>query len=190
MLRGGREAVAAETAERPRAARTADGEGLQGSRDCPLALESASQDGEEKVVYVGHGPRRWRLGPTDLGCPCPVEPGRAAADAVALCAGWLGRLPALIDALEDLRGERLLCRCGPTEPRRADMLLAALAEQGTGGWCPFSEEQRVVAGLAAACHHNGADLRVDTKSEVLGNIFPRQEVDTGIWSWRTARQSV
>ncbi|CAK0873159.1 unnamed protein product, partial [Prorocentrum cordatum] len=145
-LRGGREAVAAETAERLRAARTADGERLQGSRDCALVLESAPQDGE-KLVYVGQ-------------------------------------------ALGGLRGGRLPCRCVPTEPRRAGVLLAALAEQGAGGWRPFSNEQRVVAGLVAACHRNGADLRVDTNSEILGNTFPRQEVDAGIWSWRTARQLV
>eukprot|EP00959_Pyramimonas_sp_CCMP1952_P364114 7625108-Pyramimonas_sp.AAC.1 len=41
-----------------------------------------------------------------------------------------------------------------------------------------------------ACHNNGADKRADGSSEGLGKIFPRQDIDAGIWPWRKAGQLV
>eukprot|EP00959_Pyramimonas_sp_CCMP1952_P129012 2697773-Pyramimonas_sp.AAC.1 len=41
-----------------------------------------------------------------------------------------------------------------------------------------------------ACHSNGADLRGDGSSEELSKVFPRQEIDAGLWHWRKARQLV
>ena len=38
-----------------------------------------------------------------------------------------------------------------------------------------------------ACHHSGADLRVDANSEIMGNMSPRQEVDANLWNWKSAR---
>ena len=144
----------------------------------------------ERLVYVGRGSQRWGLPPSPWGNPFPVTRERPAADAVALFAGWLATQPELLESLEELRGARLYCHCGPLEPCHADVLLAALADRGSGCWRPFTREQRIVAGLMLACHHNGADLRVDANSEVVGKIFPRQEVDAGNWVWKTARQLV
>eukprot|EP00959_Pyramimonas_sp_CCMP1952_P406010 8509079-Pyramimonas_sp.AAC.1 len=50
--------------------------------------------------------------------------------------------------------------------------------------------RRLVMYLAMACHSNGADLRADGSSEELGKVYPRQEMDAGIWQRRTARQLI
>ena len=113
---------------------------------------------------------------------------RSAADAVALYAGWLVQQEELLAKLEELRGAQLCCHCGPLSPCHADVLLAALAARGSDQWRAFSDDQRLVAELVLACHHNGADLRVDANSEALGKAFPRQEVSADYWVWRTARQ--
>jgi len=119
-----------------------------------------------------------------------VGPERPPADAVALYASWVRGQPALLGALEELRGKQLLCHCPPEAPCHADVLLEQLAQQAPGSWRPFRPEQRLVAALVAMCNHSGADLRVDANSEALGKVFPRQEVDAELWLWQTARQLV
>ncbi|CAK0908265.1 unnamed protein product [Prorocentrum cordatum] len=75
---------------------------------------------EARAVYVGRGSRRWGLGPSKWGSPCPVVPGRPAGDAVALFAG---------------------------EPCHADVLLAELEQRSKGCSRPFLEHQRISAGI-------------------------------------------
>ncbi|CAK0846251.1 unnamed protein product, partial [Prorocentrum cordatum] len=115
---------------------------------------------EARAVYVGRGSRRWGLGPSKRGNPCPVVPGRPAGDAVALFGGWLRSQPEVPDQLGELEGARLLCRCPSGEPCHAAVLLAELEQRGK--WCsrPFLEHQRVVASLEMTCRHSGAGLRV------------------------------
>ncbi|CAK0869098.1 unnamed protein product [Prorocentrum cordatum] len=133
-----------------------------------------------RAVYVGRGSRRWGLAPSKWGGPCPVVPGRAAGDAVALFAGWLRSQPKLLDQLGELEGARLLCHCPSGQACHADVLLAELEQRGKG----------VVASLVMTCHHSGADLRVDTDAVTHGKMFPRQEIDAGSWKWKVARQLV
>ncbi|CAK0793447.1 unnamed protein product [Prorocentrum cordatum] len=151
----------------------------------------AAGDGQvTRAVYVGRGSRRWGLAPSKWGNPYPVVPGRPAGDAVALFAGWLRSQPKLLDQLGELEGSRLLCHCPSGQACHADVLLAELEQRGKGCSRPFLEHQRVVASLVMTCHHSGADLRVDTDAEAYGKMFPRQEIDAGIWKWKVARQLV
>ncbi|CAK0909482.1 unnamed protein product, partial [Prorocentrum cordatum] len=153
-------------------------------------VPAAGAGQEARAVYVGRGSRRWGLGPSKWGNPCPVVLGRPARDAVALFAGWLRSQPKLLDQLGELEGARLLCHCPSGEPCHANVLLAELEQRGKGCSRPFLEHQRVVASLVMTCHHSGADLRVDTDAETYGKMFPRQEIDAGIWKWKVARQLV
>ncbi|CAK0845909.1 unnamed protein product, partial [Prorocentrum cordatum] len=151
----------------------------------------AAGDGQlPRAVYVCRGSRRWGLAPSKWGNPCPVVPGRAAGDAVALFAGWLRSQPKLLDQLGELEGARLLCHCPSGQACHADVLLAELEQRGKGCTRPFLEHQRVAASLVMTRHHSGADLRVDTDAETHGKMFPRQEIDAGIWKWKVARQLV
>ncbi|CAK0807057.1 unnamed protein product, partial [Prorocentrum cordatum] len=116
---------------------------------------------EARAVYVGRGSRRWGLGPSKWGNPCPVVPGRPAGDAVALFAGWLRTQPELPDQLGVLEGARLLCHCPSGEPCHADVLLAELGQRGKGCSQPFLEHQRVMVSLVMTRRHSGADLQLD-----------------------------
>ncbi|CAK0798723.1 unnamed protein product, partial [Prorocentrum cordatum] len=138
---------------------------------------------EARAIYVGRGSRRWGLGPSKWGNPCPVVPGRPAGDAVALFAGWLRSQPELLDQPGRTGGSSaaLPLSLGAALPRGRPAGGAGAARQG---------HQRVVASLVITCHHSGADLRVDTDAETYGKMFPRQEIDAGIWKWKVARQLV
>ncbi|CAK0820063.1 unnamed protein product [Prorocentrum cordatum] len=128
---------------------------------------SAGAGPEARAIYVGRGSRRWGLGPVKWGNPCPVVPGRPAGDAAAPFAGWLRSQPELLDQLEELEGARLLCHCPPGQPCHADILLAELEQRGRGCPQPILEHQRTD-----------------------GKMFPRREIDAGIWKWKVAHQLV
>ncbi|CAK0847024.1 unnamed protein product, partial [Prorocentrum cordatum] len=141
-------------------------------------------------IYVGRGSRRWGLAASRWGNPFTISPERSREDAVALLAGWIRTQPALLQSLETLRGALLVCHCGPDQACHADILLAELAKRDVVEWRELDASRRIVMGLVMACHNNGADIRTDGASEALGKIFPRQEIDSGIWRWRKARQLV
>ncbi|CAK0855058.1 unnamed protein product [Prorocentrum cordatum] len=142
-------------------------------------------------IYVGRGSRRWGLAASRWGNPFTISPRRSREDAVALLAGWIRAQPALLQSLETLRGALLVCHCGPgRQACHADILLAELAKRDVVEWRELDASRRIVMGLVMACHNNGADIRTDGASEALGNISPRQEIDSGIWQWRKARQLV
>ncbi|CAK0905717.1 unnamed protein product [Prorocentrum cordatum] len=141
-------------------------------------------------IYVGRGSRRWGLAASRWGNPFTISPERSREDAVALFAGWIRTQPTLLQSLETLRGALLVCHCGPDQACHADILLAELAKRDVVEWRELDAPRRIVMGLVMACHNNGADIRTDGASEALGKIFPRQEIDSGIWRWRKARQLV
>ncbi|CAK0886883.1 unnamed protein product, partial [Prorocentrum cordatum] len=141
-------------------------------------------------IYVGRGSRRWGLAASRWGNPFTISPERSREDAVALLAGWIRAQPTLLQSLETLRGALLVCHCGPDQACHADILLAELAKRDVVEWRELDASRRIVMGLVMACHNNGADIRTDGASEALGKIFPRQEIDSGIWRWRKARQLV
>ena len=68
--------------------------------------------------------------------------------------------------------------------------MSELAKRDVVEWREADASKRLVMGLVMACHNNGADIRCDGNSEALGKVFPRQEIDAGIWQWRKARQLV
>ncbi|CAK0838916.1 unnamed protein product [Prorocentrum cordatum] len=141
-------------------------------------------------IFVGRGSRRWGLAASRWGNPFTISPERSREDAAALFAGWIRTQPTLLQSLETLRGALLVCHCGPDQACHADILLAELAKRDVVEWRELDASRRIVMGLVMACHNNGADIRTDGASEALGKIFPRQEIDSGIWRWRKARQLV
>ncbi|CAK0851484.1 unnamed protein product, partial [Prorocentrum cordatum] len=141
-------------------------------------------------IYVGRGSRRWGLAASRWGNPFTICPERSREDAVALFAGWIRTQPTFLQSLETLRGALLVCHCGPDQACHADILLAELAKRDVVEWREVDASRRIVMGLVMACHNNGADIRTDGASEALGKIFPRQEIDSGFWRWRKARQLV
>ncbi|CAK0795565.1 unnamed protein product [Prorocentrum cordatum] len=141
-------------------------------------------------IYVGRGSRRWGLAASRWGNPCTISPERSREGAVALFAGWIRTQPTFLQSLETLRGALLVCHCGPDQACHADILLAELAKRDAVEWREVDAPRRIVMGLVMACHNNGADIRTDGAPEALGKIFPRQEIDSGIWRWRKARQLV
>ncbi|CAK0811641.1 unnamed protein product, partial [Prorocentrum cordatum] len=151
---------------------------------------AAAPAAANRLVYVGRGSRRWGLAPSCFGSPFAVGPSCSREDAVALFAGWLRKQPELLRRLEDLRGAKLVCHCSQSEACHADVLLAELAKRDAASWRDADVSRRLVMGLVMACHSNGADLRGDGSSEEFNKVFPRQEIDAGLWQWRKARQLV
>ncbi|CAK0901031.1 unnamed protein product, partial [Prorocentrum cordatum] len=168
-------------------------EGREAVSEAILAAARRSSEGGTAAAGAaqpGPPPRLGALKADDLeaGEPVPRGPGRPPADAAALYVSWLARQLALLDALEEPRGRRLLCHCPPAAPCHADVLREQLAQRGPGRWWPFSPPQRAAAALVMMRHHSGADLRVDANVEALGKVFPRQEVNAELRHCKTARQ--
>ncbi|CAK0879152.1 unnamed protein product [Prorocentrum cordatum] len=136
------------------------------------------------------GSRRWCLGPSCRGNPFAVDTSCPREDAVVMFAGWLRRQQLLLGRLEELRGAELACHCSQAEACHADVTLAELAKRDEMSRRDPDVSRRLVMYLAMACHSNGADLRADGSSEELGKVYPRQEMDAGIWQRRTARQLI
>lgn len=74
-------------------------------------------------VYVGR-PSKW-------GNPFVIGRDGTRDDVIAKCRTWIMRQPALLAALDELRGKDLVCWCAP-EPCHADVLLD-LAASDRGG---------------------------------------------------------
>ncbi|CAK0789757.1 unnamed protein product [Prorocentrum cordatum] len=148
---------------------------------------AAAPAAANRLVYVGRGSWRWGLTPSCFGNPFAVGPSCSCEDPVALFAGWLRKQPELLRRLEDLRGAKLVCHC-QSAACHADVLLAELAKRDATSWRDADVSRRLVMGLVMACHSNGADLRGDGSSAELSKVFPRQEIDAGLWQWREAGQ--